>query len=107
MWGGPLLAFPALSLAFGVCVWRRRDTLLLYTLPAFGLIMFYAPTANFKERCGTACAPDGPFLWHRRLRNLVPGTTPGDKKRGLIGPCSRNWRRWRGIYAGPDFTRNS
>jgi 4-amino-4-deoxy-L-arabinose transferase-like glycosyltransferase len=57
MWRGALIAFPLLAIALVVAIRRGRDELLLYCLPAFGLILFYALFANFEERYGTPALP--------------------------------------------------
>jgi hypothetical protein len=57
MWRGALVVFPPLAIAVVFAAWRRRDELLLYCVPSFGLMMFYALFANFEERYGTPALP--------------------------------------------------
>jgi hypothetical protein len=57
MWRGALVIFPLLTISLVFAARRKRDELLLYCLPSFGWIMFYALLANFEERYGIPALP--------------------------------------------------
>jgi hypothetical protein len=73
MWRGALVIFPLLALSLAYALWRRRDELLLYCVPSFGWVLFYALFANFEERYGVPALPVALSagmvvlcgLWHR------------------------------------------
>jgi hypothetical protein len=52
LWRGATLVFPVLVLALVIGVRRRRYDLVLFALPAFGLVMFYAFFSHFIARYG-------------------------------------------------------
>ncbi len=52
LWRGATLVFPILALALALAIRRRRYDLALFSLPAFGLVMFYALFSQFIARYG-------------------------------------------------------
>jgi hypothetical protein len=52
LWRGATLVFPILVAALALAIRRRRYDLALFSLPAFGLVMFYALFSQFIARYG-------------------------------------------------------
>lgn len=57
LWRGAFFAFPALILAWGYAVVRRRFDVYWFVLPALGLVIFYATLSHFIPRYGLPMHP--------------------------------------------------
>lgn len=52
IWRGALITFPLMLITLIYALRTRRSDLLIFGLPAFALILFYAMTSHFVERYG-------------------------------------------------------
>jgi hypothetical protein len=57
LWRSAMLTFPILVAALGWALWRRDDRLLMFCMPAFGYVMFYALLSHAEHRYGLAPLP--------------------------------------------------
>jgi hypothetical protein len=57
MWRGAAIIFPVLSVTLAYALTRRRREVLLFALPAFGIVMFYSLLSHFLPRYASPTAP--------------------------------------------------
>jgi hypothetical protein len=57
LWRGALFSFPLLLGALALGLWNRNHRLVLFVLPALGLVMFYALLSHFILRYGKPVMP--------------------------------------------------
>jgi hypothetical protein len=57
LWRSAMLTFPILVAALGWALWRHDDRLLMFCVPAFGCVMFYALLSHAEPRYGLAPLP--------------------------------------------------
>ncbi|MEO7773498.1 MAG: hypothetical protein ABIT36_09275, partial [Steroidobacteraceae bacterium] len=57
LWGDVFFTFPPLMCALALALWRRDAELLIYVLPSFGLVMFYALVSFYVPRYGLPAYP--------------------------------------------------
>jgi hypothetical protein len=57
LWRGALVMFPLFIVTLAHAVRARRDDIVVFVLPAFGLVMFYATLSHFIPRYGVPVIP--------------------------------------------------